>query len=61
MIAVCEVPKLHLDIYQRDVIYGMTSRHKLPVGVVSKSFLELVKVAQKLEGTVQLVVGQSFR
>ena len=33
---------------------------KLPVDVVSKSFQDVVKVAQKLENAVQSVVGSDF-
>ena len=47
-----KVPKLHLEFYQRDITDGALSPWKLPVGVVSESFLEVVKVAQ-----VQPVVG----
>ena len=50
-----KVPKLHLEFYQRDITDGALSPWKLPVGVVSESFLEVVKVAQ-----VQPVVGPIF-
>ena len=33
---------------------------KLPVDVVSKTFQEVVKVAQKPENAVQLVIGLGF-
>jgi hypothetical protein len=60
VIAVREEPNLHLEFYQRDVTDGMRSPWKLPVDVVSKSFQEVVKVAQKLENTVQPVIGLGF-
>ena len=38
----------------------MRSPWNLPVDVGSKSFQEVVKVAQKLENTVQPVIGLGF-
>ena len=55
MIAVREEPNLHYWLYQRDVTDEMRSPWKLPIDVVS-----VVKVAQKLENTVQLVIGLGF-
>merc|ERR1712135_273167 len=60
VIAVREEPNLHLEFYQRDVTDGMRSPWKLPVDVVSKSFQEVVKVAQKIENTMQPVIGLGF-
>merc|ERR1712136_735327 len=60
VIAVREEPNLHLEFYQRDVTDGMRSPWNLPVDVVSKSFQEVVKVAQKLESKVQPVIGLGF-
>ena len=60
IVAVREEPNLHLELYQRDVTEGMRSPWKLPVDAVSKCFQDVVQVAQKLENTVQLVVGFGF-
>ena len=60
MTAVREETSLHPEFHQRDVTDGTLSPWKLPVDVVSKSFQEVVKVAQKLENAVQLVCGLGF-
>ena len=52
VIAVPKKRSLHLEFNQGYVTDGMRSPWKLLVDVVSKSFLEVVKVVQKLENTV---------
>ena len=53
----CARANLHSEFYQRDVTAGMPSFWKFLVNVVSKSFQEVVKVVQKLENAVRLVIG----
>ena len=50
-------PDLQCERHHRDVTDGMPSPRKLPAEVVPQSFQELIKGAQKLENTVEPVVG----
>ena len=51
----CERLDFHRE-FLRDVTDGMPSPWKLPVDVVSQSFQDLIKVAEKIERAVQLVI-----
>ena len=47
-------------VLSADATDGALSPRKVPVDVVSKSFREVVKVAQEPENAVQPVIGPSF-
>ena len=48
MIPVRKTPNLHLELYQRDVTGRMRAPWELPIGVMSKSFQEVIKMQRQV-------------